>query len=168
MLLARLAERIADDPAGFGDAETREAIEALLATLGALARVRFATQVGGVIVEPATEYGVATALFVWHGRVVAQEEIGPATPDAARSGLTALKAAVTHAPEPFGSGELDAAMILHDWLRARADHPGVVALRPGFDEAQALAAVRHAVRAMITFQPDKAPEPASEGFANAA
>jgi DNA polymerase-3 subunit epsilon len=168
MLVARLAEQMTDHPFAFADPTAREAIEALLAMLGALARVRFAADVGGVIVEPATEPGVATALFIWHGRVVAQEEIGPATPVAARAGLAALARASGRPPDPLAPGELDAAMILHDWLRARADHPGVVSLRPGFDEVVALAAVDRAVRAMITFQPDAGPAVAGEGFANAA
>lgn len=166
-LMARLAEHVQVDPV-LADAERREGIEALIGLLGALSRVRLAGGAGGVIVEPSRESGVATALFVWHGRVVTQERIRPEDWGRAGAAIAGLaEAAATH-PGPLGPGELDAAMILHDWLTSRADHPGVVPLRAGFDPVEALDAVRAAAAAMMIFQTDPRPAAAPGGFATAA
>ena len=166
MLLARLAERAEHDP-DIARGERRESIEALIGLLGAISRVRSAAHAAGVIVEPSTVHGAATALFVWHGRVVSSELIGAGRWPVAAAGLAGLaEASATDAP-PLSPGELDSALILHEWLRSRADHPGVVPLTRGFDPASALEAVQRAVAAMIVFQPDAAPA-GGDGFATAA
>ena len=166
-LLTRLGDHVAADPAVVG-MDRREAVEALIGLLGSLSRLRRAGSAGGVIVEPSTEYGAATALFVWHGRVVMQEHIWPEDWGRAAAAITRLAEVATTAATPLGSGELDAAMILHEWLTARADHPGVVSLRAGFDPVDALEAVRAAAAAMAVFQPEPRPAIDAGGFATAA
>ena len=156
-----------DDPAVV-DVDRREAVEALIGLLGSLSRVRLAGSAGGVIVEPSTEHGAATALFVWHGRVVMQEHIWPEDWGRAAAAITTLAEVATTATTPLGPGELDAALILHEWLTSRADHPGVVPLRAGFDPVDALEAVRVAAAAMTVFQPDPRPVVDAGGFATAA
>ncbi len=166
-LLTRLCEHVEVDP-GIVHEERREGIEALIGLLGALSRVRLAGHAGGVIVEPSDEPGAATALFVWHGRVVVQERVRPGDWGAAAAAITSLADSAGAPPGPLGPGELDAAMILHDWLTSRADHPGVVPLRAGFDPVDALEAVRVAAAAMMIFQPSPLPAVDTGGFATAA
>ena len=147
-LLQRLAEHLTDTAHPWEE-ETREALEALISMLGALGRARSASRVCGVIAEPGVEGRSATATFVRHGRVVARHEMTPeAWPVAARE-----LAAFADGPDaqPLSAGELDAALILFEWLHTRSAHPGVVPLHPGFDPAVALAAVRDAVAAMDVF-----------------
>ncbi len=161
-LMARLAEQ-AGDLALLWDAAGREAIEALIGCLGALARARLASRACGVIVEPGVDGRAVTALFIWDGRVDTREELTADGWRIAERALVALGArddAVTLSP-----GELDAALILHDWLSTRSGHPGVVALRPGFDHAGALADVLTAVQAMEIFSIPALP---TAGFASAA
>jgi DNA polymerase-3 subunit epsilon len=167
VLLTRLADQVAADPA-LVDADRREAVEALIGLLGSLSRVRLAGSAGGVIMEPSTEHGAATALFVWHGRVVMQEHIWPEDWGRAAAAITTLAEVAARPATPLGPGELDAAMILHDWLTSRADHPGIVPLRAGFDPVDALEAVRAAAAAMAVFQPDPRPVIDAGGFATAA
>jgi DNA polymerase-3 subunit epsilon len=167
VLLTRLADHVAVDPAVV-DVERRVGVEALIGLLGSLSRVRLAGSAGGVIVEPSTEPGAATALFVWHGRVVMQEHIWPEDWGRAAAAITTLAEVAATPAAPLGPGELDAAMILHEWLTSRADHPGVVPLRAGFDPVDALEAVRAAAAAMTVFQPDPRPVIDAGGFATAA
>jgi hypothetical protein len=121
-----------------------------------------------VIVEPSAGQGGATALFVWHGRVVTQELIWPDDWAPAAAAITTLAEVAAAPAAPLAPGELDAAMILHEWLTSRADHPGVVALRANFDPVAALDAVRAAVAAMMVFQPRARPVADPGGFATAA
>ena len=167
LLCARLAERAHTDSTVVG-VEWREALEALIALLGAIARVRGAARAAGVIVEPSTVPGAATALFVWHGRVVCSELVGPGRWDVAVAALSGLQRASDQPVPPLARGELEPALILHEWLRSRADHPGVVPLVQGFDPAAALEALRRAVAAMSIFQPDPAVSVDGGGFATAA
>jgi hypothetical protein len=122
-----------------------------------------ASRACGVIVEPGVDGRGVTALFVWNGRVSAREEL---TTDG-RSGVQGALMALGTRNEaiPLGPGELDAALILHDWLSNRAGHPGVVALRPGFDQVTAIADVLEAVRAMEIFS---LPAERTDRFASAA
>lgn len=166
MLLARIAEQAPEDPE-FAHAERREATQALIGLLGSLTRTRFAAHASGVIVEPSVTHGSANAVFVWHGRVVATHTLAPDDRVASSAALGLLAEVAQAAPLPLSAGELDAALILHEWLRVRSDHPGVVPLRAGFDHADAIEAVAAAAAAMIVFQPDPK-RSADSGFAAAA
>ena len=159
-LMARLVERshqspLLRDPAG------REALEALVGFLGALGRARLASRSCGVIVEPGVDGRQVTALFVRNGRVCVRQEM---TGDSADAVEHAIATVGVDDVRPLNSGELDAAMILHEWLHTRTGHPGVVTLGPGFDPVVACADVLEAIRAMAVFT---IPGP-STGFASAA
>ncbi len=162
LLADRLAERSRDLPL-LREPEAREALEALIGFLGALGRARSASRACGVIVEPGIDGRHVTALFVQNGRVALRREMAPDSLDeVVASALAALGG--DHQPAPLAPGELDAAMILHEWLDARAGHPGVVALRAGFDAALATADVIEAVNAMASFSIG----PLAAGYASAA
>ena len=161
-LMGRLAEQ-AGDLATLRDAAGRESIEALIGCLAALGRARQASRACGVIVEPGVDGRAPTALFIRNGRVSSREEMAAPGWNVAERALAAL--AARDGMVPLSPGELDAALILHDWLVTRAGHPGVVALRPGFDQVAALADVLEAVRAMEIFS---LPAPPASGFASAA
>lgn len=145
------------------DASGREAVEALIAFLGALGRARLASRSCGVIVEPGVDGRQVTALFVRNGRVSAREELTPGSSNVVERALAAVGARGDAAP--LSPGELDAAIILYGWLHTRAGHPGIVTLRPGFDPVAALAAVLEAIRAMEVFSIPGRP---SAGYASAA
>jgi DNA polymerase III subunit epsilon len=162
-LMSRLAESDTDPPT-LRDTASREAVEALIGCLGALGRARVAAHAGGVIVEPGVDGRAVTALFVWNGRVSARYEMSADGWNEAQRCLAALGAGGDDTP-PLSPGELDAALILHDWLSTRAGHPGVVPLQPGFEPVAALASVLDAVRAMEIFS---LPQVATRGFASAA
>jgi DNA polymerase-3 subunit epsilon len=147
-LMGRLAEQAGDLPT-LRDAAGREALEALIGCLGALGRARMASRACGVIVEPGVDGRGVTALFIWNGRVSAREELTTDGRSVVHGALTAM--GVRDEVIPLSPGELDAALILHDWFSTRTGHPGVVALRPGFDQVTALADVLEAMRAMEIF-----------------
>lgn len=160
-LMNRLVER-SDPVSVLRDAAGRESIEALIGFLGALGRARLASRSCGVIVEPGVDGRQVTALFVRNGRVCAREEMTPDASGVVQRALTAIGARGDAGP--LNPGELDAAMILHDWLYTRAGHPGVVTLGPSFDPIVAVADVLEAVRAMEVFSIG----PPSAGYASAA
>ena len=145
-LMMRIAEH--PDPTEVAGPDGREAIQSLIGCLGALGRVRLASHACGVIVEPGVDGRGVTALFVWNGRVRARHELGI---EDWRTVDQTLASLATEADLPLSPGDLDAALILHDWLSTRAGHPGVVPLRPDFDHAGACAQVLAAVSAMAVF-----------------
>jgi DNA polymerase-3 subunit epsilon len=165
LVMRRLAEH-ADVAALLAETAGRERLEAVIALIGAIARVRAAQGAGGFIVEPSPRPGLATALCVWGGRVLGAHDIAVGDDAGASAAVDVLAGAGGPATGPMAAGDVDAALILHDWLVARADHPGVVPLAPGFDRSAARAALARAVTAMVVFQPE--PAAADGGFAAAA
>lgn len=125
-------------------ADGREAFEALLVVVATLGRVRAACAVCGVVAEPSPDGVHAT--FVAAGRVVA-------TLDLMRVGEAEIARAVTQvfelrgsATRPLGDGALDEAVVLHDWLRGRADQPGVIAVGPSSTVEAVLDELAHVLR----------------------
>ena len=161
-LMTRLAEQAADLTT-LRDADGREAVEALIGCLGALSRARVASRACGVIVEPGVDGRSVTALFIWNGRVSQREEMAIDRRVVAERALAALGARDDMVA--LSAGELDAALILNEWLSTRAGHPGVVPLRPGFDPTTALPDLLEAVRAMEVFS---IPAEPTTGFPSAA
>lgn len=162
LLMNRLADQAAELPM-LADEDGRLALESLIGLLGTLGRVRLAARACGVIVEPGVEGRGVTALFVRDGRVSVRREMTSDTWQLADSALGEMATAA--AQGPLAPAELDAALILHDWLSRRVGHPGIVPLHPDFDQATAVAAVLDAVRAMEIFT---VPAPTSRGYASAA
>lgn len=127
---AMLMELFATRPraaAAIAGEEGRAGCEALLAVIAMLGRVRAASAACGIVVEPS-----ALALhttFIAAGRVAATLDLARARRDEIERAIAAVTAAPT-STLPLGGAELDEAVVLFDWLRGRADQPGVIALGP--------------------------------------
>ncbi len=139
---ALLLQRFATQARAVGAVATpegREAYEALLAVIATLARVRAASTACGVITEHAPSAVHAT--FIAGGRVVGTLDLGSAAHDDIAGLVAEMRRADAAADTPLVGGELDEAVILHDWLRGRVDQPGVIALARGFAPDHVVAAV---------------------------
>ncbi|HJZ61945.1 MAG TPA: exonuclease domain-containing protein [Miltoncostaeaceae bacterium] len=141
-VLGDRAERLAL-AGGLTTEEARADLELVLAQVVALDRARAAARAGGVIVEPGPAQGGAVCFFVWGGRVIERRELTTRSWRRAAAALTALAAAQREGPRPLEPELLEDALIVHERLRSRG---AAVALAPGFDHAEALAAVRAAIR----------------------
>jgi DNA polymerase III subunit epsilon len=141
-ILGERAERLALAD-GLATPEARADLELILALVVALDRARAASRAGGVIVEPGAAPGTAACFFVWGGRVIERQELTPRAWRRAAAALATLADAQRAGPRPLPAELLEDALIVHERLRARG---AAVALAPGFDPAEALAAVRSAVR----------------------
>ena len=141
-----LAQRIAS-------AEGREAFEALLVVVATLGRVRAASAVCGVVAEQTSEGVHAT--FVAAGRVVAAFDLMQSTAGDMARAVTSIVAARGSATQPLGGADLDEAVVLHDWMRGRADQPGVIAIGPSSSVEGVLDELAHM---LLTCTPQDLPD----------
>lgn len=146
ILMARLARAMADG-AIIANAEWREQLEGLIAVVGALSRIRSALSSTAVIAEPDVSTGTVYVMFVGHGRIVREAHLSLGDVDELASAVSALHE-LPATPPSLSRADLDEALILDDWMRARVDHPGVVVFPPGFDPDEVVAHV-HAVVAAL-------------------
>lgn len=128
--------------AAVGTPAGRETFAALLGVVATLARVRAAADACGIVVEP-DDAGLH-ATFVAAGRVVTTMDLARAPSAAIEAALHAQAGVATAAERPVAPSraELADAIVLHDWLRARADQAGVIVLEPGFRVDRALERLR--------------------------
>ena len=128
-------------------AEGREAFEALLVVVATLGRVRAASAVCGVVAEPSPDGLHAT--FVGSGRVIATLDLARVPAAEMERAVATIFAARDAATRPLGGPALDEAVVLHDWLRGRADQPGVIAVGPSSTTQGVLDELSRLVRAAV-------------------
>ena len=159
-----LARRLSDAAAAGGladDEELCDGIAAVLGTLAALARARWAQAAPAVLVESGREPGTAVGFFVAGGRVRHRAELPRrAWRRPARQGLALLRAAEEEPPALLAADLLDEAFIVAERLRERRGSPGALRLDAGWEDAPALAAIGRAVAAAAAEVP--APDPETE------
>jgi hypothetical protein len=122
----------------------------VVATLG---RVRAASAVCGVVAEQTSEGVHAT--FVAAGRVVAAFDLMQSSAGDMARAVTSIVAARGSATLPLGGADLDEAVVLHDWMRGRADQPGVIAIGPSSSVEGVLDELAHM---LLTCTPQDLPD----------
>lgn len=143
---ALLMERLATSPDGWrllATPDGREAHGSLLAVVAALARVRTASDACAVVAEASPHS--RHVMFVGCGRVVCAVDLDASGSGALDAAIGQLQRALAEAPRELAGAELDEAVILHDWLRSRAEQPGVVVLRRATASHDAAAALARAL-----------------------
>jgi hypothetical protein len=161
----RLATAVAAGTVAVDRGERTDGPRAVLGVLAALSRVRRASGVMAVLVEPCRSQGGTDVFFVGGGVVRHQAALEQgAWTEGAREGLAVLRrharsrAAAVHGP--LAPDALDEAAIVGDRLEALRGTPAALELRPGWRTAEVLARIGRAVDALAAPAPAPVDGPA--------